>query len=103
MKKTVHAEAIKSMVEVIVTKFDCPVVNLKEAIKFLSAVTERKIEEQNESDLDDKKEMRQVGVATLMDLHHQQTIAAVAAVTVKAMIPKMTMRRMEIQPIRRWT
>ncbi len=47
--------------------------------------------------------MRQVGVAKLMDLHHQQTIAAVAAVTVKAMIPKMTMRRMEIQPIRRWT
>ncbi len=54
-EKTVYAEAIKSMVEVIVRKFDCPIVNLKEAIEFLSAVTERKEEEQDESDSDNKK------------------------------------------------
>ncbi len=55
LEKTVHAEAIKSMVEVIVRKFNCPCLNLKEAIKFLSAATVCKKEEHDESYLDNKR------------------------------------------------
>ena len=87
-----NAEAVKSMVEMVERKWDCSCKNIKEAIKFLTADEESK---------DDKVEdifFCQVGLATLMDLHHLQTITAIAAMTAMAQIrTKVTMRMMGIR------
>ncbi len=97
-KKTINAEAVKPMVKMVERKWDYSCKNIKEAIKFLTADEESKDDEDDRDHLEDKYFFCQVGLATLMDLHHLQTITAIAATTAMAQIcTKVTMRMIGIR------
>jgi hypothetical protein len=93
-----NAEAVKSMVEMVERKCDFSCKNIKEAIKFLTADKESEDDKDDRDHVEDNFFFRQVGLATLMDLHHLQTITAIAAMTAMAQIcTKVTMRMMGIR------